>query len=152
MKVLGSVSVVADTTRQHHPCVEKASVMYSQNSFGAAPAVPAGFVVSEHWIGRVVVFTASGDLDMLTAPTLAAAITAAARHRPDALIVDLAAVGFLASAGMNLLVNAQEDLAPATRFGVVADGPATSRPLKVIGIDTIIALYRTLEDAVNDLA
>ncbi len=53
---------------------------------------------------------------------------------------------------MNLLVNAQEDLAPTTRFGVVADGTATSRPLKLIGIDTIIALYRPLEDAVNNLA
>ena len=119
---------------------------------GAAPGDSTGFVVVENWIERTVVLTALGDLDMLTAPTLADAISAAVRRRPEALIVDLSAVDFLASAGMNVLVNAQEDLAPAVRFGVVADGPATSRPLKVIGIDTIVALYRTLDDARIDLA
>lgn len=126
--------------------------MNCHHQHGTAPDDSAGFVVDERWIERIVVLTASGDLDMLTAPTLADAIGAAAQQQPEALIVDLSGVDFLASAGMNVLVNAQEELAPAVRFGVVADGPATSRPLKVIGIDAIIALYRTLDDARNDLA
>ena len=41
---------------------------------------------------------------------------------------------------------------PSTRFGVVADDQATSRPMQLIGIDTVIALYQTLGDALAALA
>jgi anti-sigma B factor antagonist len=111
-----------------------------------------GFVVGEHWVGRTVVITAAGDLDMLTAPALAAAIAAATRKEFCALIVDLSTVDFLASAGMSVLVDTRRSIAPPRRFRVVADGPATSRPLKLVGIDSIVDLYRTLDDAVSDLA
>jgi hypothetical protein len=33
-----------------------------------------------------------------------------------------------------------------------ADGPATSRPMKLIGIDSVIGLHQTLEDALLDVA
>ena len=110
------------------------------------------FAVAENWIGRTVVVTVSGDLDMLTAPELDEAIRAAARQAPAAVIVDLSGVDFLGSAGMNLLITAHRDIAPAAGFGVVADGPATSRPLRLVGFDTLIALYRTLDDALDDFA
>jgi hypothetical protein len=34
---------------------------------------------------------------------------------------------------------------------VVADGPATSRPLKLVGIANIIDLFSTLDEAVADI-
>ena len=37
------------------------------------------------------------------------------------------------------------------RFGVVASGPATSRPLTLIGLADIIGLYPTLTEARNAL-
>lgn len=123
--------------------------MDSDNDQGTRPG--EGFAVDEHWVDRTVVITASGDLDMLTAPMLAAAIGAATRKEFSALIVDLSIVEFLASAGMNVLVDTHRNILPPRRFGVVADGPATSRPLKLVGIDTIVALYRTLDDALGDL-
>ena len=133
--------------------------MNSQNGNSATPAgdtvcsVPAysGFGVTESWVERTVVVAVSGDLDMLTAPELAEAIQAASRKQPAALIVDLSRVEFLASAGINLLITAHRDMAPSARFGVVADGPTTSRPLKLIGMDTIFSVYRTLEDALGDV-
>ena len=38
--------------------------------------------------------------------------------------------------------------AMAVRFAVVAEGAATSRPIRLLGIDTVLALYPTLDDAV----
>lgn len=88
---------------------------------------------------------------MLTAPRLAEAIEAAARTSPPAIVVDMSAVEFLASAGMSVLIAAHRNLTPAIGFGAVASGPATSRPLTVLGVDTLVAVYRTLDAALEDL-
>ncbi len=135
--------------------------MNSQNSYsaprlgdtaGTVSARSSGFAIVENWVERNAVLTISGDLDMLTAPALAEAIEAAARKEPATLIVDLSGVAFLASAGLGLMITAHRNIAPPARFGVVANGPATSRPMKLIGIDTVVAVFRTLEDALNGLA
>ena len=53
---------------------------------------------------------------------------------------------------MSVLVAAQEAAdAMSVRFGIVAEGPATSRPIRLLGIDAILALYPTLDDALRDL-
>ena len=53
---------------------------------------------------------------------------------------------------MSVLVAAQEAAdAMLVRFGIVAEGPATSRPIRLLGIDAILALYPTLDDALRDL-
>ena len=108
--------------------------------------------IEEFWTGRMVVVTVTGDLDILTTPQLDHAIRSAMLTDPTALIIDLTRVEFLASIGMNLLVAIRDEIAPTTRFGVVADGPGTSRPMKIIGIDTMIALYQTLGDALDAFA
>jgi anti-anti-sigma factor len=77
----------------------------------------------------VAVVRASGAIDMLTAPELTERVRAVVAQRPTAVIVDLTDVEFLASAGMQVLVNTHNEITPAIRFAVVADGPATSRPL-----------------------
>jgi anti-sigma B factor antagonist len=110
-----------------------------------------GFCFDESWVGRTAVVSVSGDLDALTAPAFADAIQAAAGQEPEALIADLSNVAFLASAAMSVLVTAQEDLRASMRFGVVADGPATSRPLSLLGIDALVPVYRTLGDALGDI-
>ena len=111
-----------------------------------------GLDVVEAWVDRVVVILIAGDLDMLTARRLNEAIRSALRKEPTALVVDLTRVEFLASAAMNLLVITHHGITPTTRFGVVADGPATSRPMKLIGLDSVLALYPTLADALAALA
>ena len=119
---------------------------------GGEAAISPGrdnLTIEEFWTGRMVVVSVTGDLDLLTTPQLDHAIRSAMRTEPTALIIDLTRVDFLASIGMNLLVATRDEIAPTTRFGVVADGPATSRPMKLIGIDTMIALYETLGDALD---
>jgi anti-sigma B factor antagonist len=102
----------------------------------------------------VVVVAVSGAVDMLSAPRLTAAIATAAATAATAataLIVDLSEVEFLACAGMSVLIAAHAGLTPTVQFAVVADGPATRRPLTLVGIDTMVALYRTLDDALRAL-
>jgi anti-sigma B factor antagonist len=118
----------------------------------AASAQTDGFDVRERWIDRVVVLSVRDAIDMLSAPRLTEAIRSALATAPSGLIVDLSEVDFLASVGMTVLVAAQEEAGTAARFGVVADGPATSRPIKLLGIDSMLALYPTVDDALRDFA
>lgn len=105
--------------------------------------------VEEFWLDRIVVVAAAGAVDIVTAPRLTEAISVAAAKSPAGMIVDLSKVDFLASAGISVLVAAHAKVTPNARFGVVADGPATSRPITLLGIE--ITLYRTLQDALDDL-
>lgn len=115
----------------------------------AAPLEATTVDISERWIDRVVVVSVSGVVDMLTAPQLATAIEAALAQNPAALVVDFTDVDFLASAGMGVLVAAHDRAGADIRLCVVADGPATSRPLKLVGIADIVALYATLDEALD---
>ena len=94
---------------------------------------------------------ATGVVDMLTAPQLEGALRTAVANKPEGLVVDLTAVDFLASAGMGVLVAAYDTIDEGTRFCIAADGPATSRPLKLVGIADIVPLYATLDDALAAL-
>ncbi|WNG86448.1 STAS domain-containing protein [Mycobacterium sp. ITM-2016-00317] len=106
---------------------------------------------SEHQIDGVVVVVATGAVDMLTAPQLQEVVTAALARRPDGLIIDLTAVDFLGSAGMQVLMITRKELDGAIKFAVVADGPATSRPLKITGVADYIDLFSTLDVALQNL-
>lgn len=102
---------------------------------------------------RVAVVTASGDLDMLTAPQLRDAVSAALSKNPTGLIVDLSPVEFLGSAGMQVLMETHNQTdGTETRFVVVAEGPATSRPLKITGIADLITLFSSLDAALENLS
>src|SRR4051812_22480821 len=79
--------------------------------------------VERQRIGEIEVLSVTGVVDMLTAPRLEEAITAAGNDSPQAVIVDLSAVDFLASAGMGILVAARDELPASVQFAVVADGP-----------------------------
>jgi anti-anti-sigma factor len=104
-------------------------------------------VISENWIGRTAVISVAGVIDMLTSPQLDASIDSAMAKKPTAVIVDLTDVDFLASAGMGALVAAHDRAAGHTGFAVVAHGPATSRPLTLVGLADVIGMYPTLDAA-----
>ncbi|MBW0015055.1 STAS domain-containing protein [Mycobacterium sp.] len=113
---------------------------------------PTNFQVGKHQVEQAAVLTVSGEVDMLSAPQLAEAVRTALTDRPAALIVDLSKVDFLASAGMTVLVTALDQVVPPTRFAVVADGAATSRPIKLMGLDSVLSLYSTLDGALSGVA
>jgi anti-sigma B factor antagonist len=107
------------------------------------------FDVKTSRVGGVAVLSVRGDIDALTAPSLTDAIAAAQAEQPSAVIVDLSDVEFLASAGMTALVTAHQQITPSAQFLVVADGPGTSRPIKLMGVDGLLALYSTLDVAIS---
>lgn len=91
-----------------------------------------------------------GEVDLATAPALENAIDSTLSGKPGALVIDLSEVSFLASAGMAALVAAHQR-AGSTRIAVVADGPATSRQLKMTNLDQVFALHATLAQALTAL-
>jgi anti-anti-sigma factor len=99
-----------------------------------------------------VVLSVSGDLDMLTADSLAEAVDRVLTQHPASLVIDLSDVNFLASHGMNVLLSAHFRAGSDTSVVVVADGPLTARPLTLVGITDIIAICPTLDGALSGLA
>jgi anti-sigma B factor antagonist len=110
----------------------------------ATPPAASSCTVEQQRIGQIEVLTVAGVVDMLTAPQLEEAIATAAKESPQAVV-------FLASAGMGVLVAARDEIPESVRFAVVADGPATSRPLKLVGIAEVVGLYATLDEALAAL-
>lgn len=108
--------------------------------------------VDEQWHDRVVVVSAAGTVDMLTAPKLEESITAALGKSPTALVVNLTDVEFLASAGMSVLIAARQRAGDDVVFAVVADGPVTGRPLQLVGIADIVDVFPTLGEALAKLS
>ncbi|PXW32657.1 UNVERIFIED_CONTAM: anti-anti-sigma factor [Williamsia faeni] len=99
----------------------------------------------------LVVLSVAGTIDALTAPLLTDAVTAALAGHPGGLIIDLTDTVFLASAGMSALLVAHAS-APTGHFGVVADGPSTGRPLKLVGLHLAMTIYPTLATALAAFA
>lgn len=105
----------------------------------------------QQWLGRTAVVSASGALDLLTSPRLEQILTRTLEQRPVRLIVDLTDVSFLGSAGMQVLVDAHDAATPEIGFTVVADGPGTSRPLKLVGLTEVFDVVATLQAALDNL-
>lgn len=95
----------------------------------------------------VTVLTVTGEVDLATAPALETAIDTALDAGTDHLVIDLAAVSFLASAGMAALVAAHQRAGDKTTIALVAEGPATSRQLKMTALDQVFDLHSTLDGA-----
>lgn len=105
--------------------------------------------IVERRVGAVTVIEVSGTVDMITSPQLEAALTSAMTGAPQAIVVDLSAVTFLASTGMGVLIAAHDELPATTPLAVVADGPATSRPLDLIGFADVLNMRPTLDEALS---
>lgn len=95
----------------------------------------------------VAVVTVGGEIDLDTAPAFESAIAAALADAPTVLVVELSAVQFMASVGLRILAAARERLDDSVRVVVVANSPATRRPIQLTGLDQMFSLYRTLADA-----
>jgi anti-sigma B factor antagonist len=121
-------------------------------AFGSPPQSDKDdFKAHETSVDGLAVVAVSGSVDMLTAPGLADAIDSALAKKPNGLIVDLSKVEFLGSAGISVLMKTRDTVGESTQFCVVADGPATHRPLTLLGINEMMSLCRTLDDAVSKL-
>jgi anti-sigma B factor antagonist len=129
--------------------------MMAENRHAASGSPPQSdkddFSTQESAVEGLAVVAVSGSVDMLTAPGLAEAIDSALATKPKGLIVDLSKVEFLGSAGISVLMKTRDNLGDSTPYCVVADGPATHRPLTLLGINELMSVCRRLDDAVSKL-
>jgi anti-sigma B factor antagonist len=119
--------------------------------FSAPQQYPSLSVMTETVDDAVEVVHARGAVDLLTGPELEHCIEAAQEKEPGAIVVDLTEVDFLASFGMSILLRARERLSPAISLVVVADGPATSRPMEILGLTEVLTVRPTLRAALDEL-
>jgi anti-sigma B factor antagonist len=97
-----------------------------------------------------IVVCADGEVDLLTVGRLRVAVDEALKEaagRP--VIVDLTAVTFLGSHGLAALVEAAlkaEQRSEPLRL-VVDEARAVTRPLQITGLDEVLALYYSVEEA-----
>jgi anti-anti-sigma factor len=129
--------------------------MMAENQHAESDSPPQSdkddFSTHESEVEGLAVVAVSGSVDMLTAAGLTEAIDSALAKKPKGLIVDLLKVEFLGSAGISVLMKTRDNLGESIPFCVVADGPATHRPLTLLGINELMSVFRRLDDAVTKL-
>ena len=97
----------------------------------------------------VAVVSIGGEIDLSTAPAFEAAITGALDDDPVVLVIELSEVSFMASVGLRILADTHEKVGKTARVAIVANGPATSRPMRLTGLDKVMSMYPTLDDALS---
>jgi anti-anti-sigma factor len=109
-------------------------------------------VVDLDWQGTTVALHCAGVVDMLTAPDLERRISEALVQNPSAMIIDLTLVDFISSGGLWVLLDTHKKRSSTMTLAVVADGPATLRPMKLMGLTDILTVRTSMEDALDDVA
>ncbi|WP_447007871.1 anti-sigma factor antagonist [Saccharothrix isguenensis] len=101
--------------------------------------------------GDAVVVRAVGEIDVVSAPVLAAALRAgcAAVRRPHPLVVDLTGVRLFSAAGLAVLATTKRQcLDRGVPLRVVATHRGVLRPLRVTGMDALFDVTSTLAEAI----
>ncbi|MDI2029233.1 STAS domain-containing protein [Saccharopolyspora sp. TS4A08] len=108
----------------------------------------APFSAVTEWSGRTLFVTATGEVELVNAPQLETVLDQATGDRPDVLVLDITAVTFLSSAGLAVFVRTHRNAEAADiRFRVVANNPATRRPIQLMGLDEEFDVFSDREEA-----
>jgi anti-sigma B factor antagonist len=111
---------------------------------------PGGLVVEREVIGHAVVVRAHGEIDMSNVCLLDEQLQAA--HAvvvpPAPVVLDLTDVSFLPSTGLALLVTHHERCAEhGSPLRVVAAHRQVLRPMEITGLDQLLVIAATVQDA-----
>lgn len=110
----------------------------------------AGLDFREHG-DRTLIATVSGEIDSANADGIRAALTEAVTNHSLALILDLSAVDYLDSAGIELLYRLREDLRSRGQdlHVVIPSGSPASSAVRLAGVAEHLEVEQTLEEAVR---
>jgi anti-sigma B factor antagonist len=96
----------------------------------------------------VPVVTAPEEIDITNAAGLQAALLEAAGPGRTLVVVDMSGTRFCDSAGLNALVTAvRRARADGGEVRLVAVGQAVARVVALTGVDRVVPIYASLEDA-----
>jgi anti-sigma B factor antagonist len=108
--------------------------------------------ISQRTVDGTVVVEVAGEVDLATAPELHAAIVTALRAAGNGgCVADLTAVTFLGSPGLAALLNAAqvaEHRREPLKIVVDANRPVI-RPIEITGLDHVLRLYHTVDEALQ---
>ncbi|AHH98027.1 anti-sigma factor antagonist [Kutzneria viridogrisea] len=102
-------------------------------------------------LDNAVVVSASGELDMATTSAFADALDRVVLDGMHAMVVDLSEVVFFGSAALSVLIRLHR---AATDRGLqlrVVCGPLVAKPLQLTGVDQLLNLFPSLDEALHNL-
>jgi anti-anti-sigma factor len=99
------------------------------------------------WDGRLL--AACGELDLAAAPALREWLTKMADAGARRIVLDLRGVTFIDSLSFAAIVAGKHRLGDDTRLAVVADQPYVLLILEAGGLDSVVAVFSTREEAVE---
>lgn len=109
---------------------------------------PVDFTAETAQVGDRFVVTATGELDVHSAPALSAEVDPLSSRAGAAIVVDLTGVGFVDSTGLGVLVTTLKHVREAGgRLDVVAATPRVLKVFALTGLDVVIPLHATLAEA-----
>lgn len=111
-----------------------------------------GLSVDRHTTEGVTVVTPHGEVDFQAAPALQAALPPTAPVPRPCIVVDLGDVTFMDSSGINVLITAHRALPEPGWLRLAAARSAVLRTLELVGLDSVMPVYPTLDDALADAA
>ncbi len=95
--------------------------------------------------------TAVGEIDAATADSLASAVTTALESGRRLVVVDFAEVTFIDSTGLGVLVKSHRKAESlSSRFAVAHPTPQTRKLIRVLGLDQLLHVYDTRDEALAD--
>ena len=109
--------------------------------------------LNEHPVGGVerlnhaVVIHLVGELDLYNAPEVRTALLELCSEQPERLVVDLAAVDFVDSTALGVLIEARTKLDKRQSFLLAAPGLETHRALTISGLDQHLAVHESVDSA-----
>jgi anti-sigma B factor antagonist len=95
--------------------------------------------------------TAVGEIDVGTADQVADAVSGALRAGHSRVLLDFSSVTFIDSAGLAALIRAHREAeAVRARLAVVHPTPQTRKLITVLGLDQLLHVHDTHEQALAD--
>ena len=103
--------------------------------------------------GETTALAVGGIIDFTTGSALQKAVDGLIGGGVRILIIDLSKVTFMSSIGLTVLASTQERIGDsAGKFAVVANSPATRRPIQLMALDGLFSMYSSLDEALMSLA
>jgi anti-anti-sigma factor len=107
----------------------------------------------ESLAGGGVVLKLDGDIDMFVSPSLSKRFEEIAEQGAGNVVVDLSDARFIDSTVLETLVNAQKRLqSRKAALAVVANGPYTRRTFQLTGLDEVLRVSASRDEAVERLS
>ncbi|WP_037763970.1 STAS domain-containing protein [Streptomyces sp. 142MFCol3.1] len=110
----------------------------------------ARLAITSRTTGQITVLTVRGEIDHDSAGQFHQALNTGHTASPPRIVVDLSGVTFMDSTGIQALAATHRSTRSAHGWiRIAAPDNAVLRVIQIVGLDTIVACYPTLNQAIN---